>query len=254
MLSTAKAAVPIALITLTLASACGSSSSSSASSADMSFYGGTIQVTAAGQVTVLMTKIEEIKRVAGVKTAFPTYRFDARTGQVEAAGVARVDSIVASDPTEAAWSSLKTTYAEGHAIDADSAGEVVLGSAIAQELNKTIGDSIDLPLRAPGAQPGATSHSFKVVGMLKVTGTAPDNAAYINITDGQMLLKDSLPAAPGDIVDVTTVATGIDVYAKQGASIDELDRIADLINKQVAGVKAVRPSELVNSLKARVAA
>ena len=228
-----------------MASGCGTTSSSSGgtSSQDVAFYGGTILVTGqAGQSTLPLAKIEAIKNVAGVKTAFPTYRFDAKTGAVESAGIATSDEIVASDPTEAAWSSLKTSYGQGHPIDADSSGEVVLGSAIAQHLKKTIGDTVDLPISPSG---GAASHSFKVIGVLDVTHTGPDRFAYINITDGQMLLKDSIPAGQRDQVDVTTVATAIDVYAKSGTSVADLDRIADQINKQVPGVKAIKPSELV---------
>jgi len=226
--------------------ACGSSTASSTSAEDIAFYGGTIQVNPADGATLPMSKIQEIKQVSGVKTAFPTYRFNAGTGQVEAAGVLTADSIIASDPTEAAWSSLKTDYGQGHAIDADSSGEVVLGSAIAKELNKKLGDSIDLPLNPEG---GASSHSFKVVGILDETHTAPDRSAYVNITDGQMLLKDALPAGQRHQVDVTAAATAIDVYAKGATSIDELDRIADQINKQVPGVNAIKPSQLVDSLK-----
>jgi len=228
--------------------ACGSSSSSDsgASAADVAFYGGTIQVNPSDGPTLPMSKIQEIKQVSGVKTAFPTYRFDASTGHVEAAGVLATDAIIASDPTETAWSNLKTDYGQGHAIDADSSGEVVLGSAIAKELNKKVGDSIDLPLNPQG---GAASHSFKVVGVLDETHTAPDRFAYVNITDGQMLLKDGLPASQRDQVDVTAAATAIDVYAKGGTSIDELDRIADQINQQVPGVNAIKPSRLVDSLK-----
>ena len=174
------------------------------------------------------------------------YRFDAKTGAVEMGSAALADSIVASDPTEAAWSPLRTSYSKGHAIDADSSGEVVLGSAIAQELKKTIGDTVDLPTNPSG---GAASRSFKVVGMLDVTHTGPDRFAYINITDGQLLLKESLPATERDQVDVTTVATAIDVYAKSGTSVADLDKIAAQINAQVVGVKAFKPSEVLASVK-----
>ena len=237
----------IAVGLVAMAAGCATSTSGGASSADTAFYGGTILVTAqTGHSTVPLTKIDEVKQVAGVKTAFPMYRFDAKSGAVETGGVAVADSIVASDPTEAAWSNLKTSFAQGHAIDADSSGEVVLGSAIAQELKKTVGDTVDLPVNPSS---GAASRSFKVVGVLDVTHTGPDRVANINITDGQLLLKDSLPPAERDQVDVTTVATAIDVYAKPGTSVADLDKIADQINKQVAGVKAFKPSELVASVQ-----
>jgi ABC-type lipoprotein release transport system permease subunit len=232
-----------------MASGCGTSTSRGASSADTAFYGGTILVAPpAGHSTLPLSKIDEIKQVAGVKTAFPMYRFDARSGAVETGGVAADDSIVASDPTEAAWSNLQTNYAQGHAIDADSSGEAVLGSAIARELKKKIGDTVQLPMNPSG---GAASPSFKVVGILDLTHTGPDHFAYVNITDGQMLLKDSLAPAERDQVDVTTVATAIDVYAKAGTSVADLDKIADQINKRVAGVKAFKPSELVAGVRPR---
>ena len=241
------AAIAVGLVAMAAGCAGGASSSTGASSADTAFYGGTVLVTPqAGVSTLPLTKIDEIKQVAGVKTAFPAYRFDATTGAVETGSVTSADSIVANDPTEAAWSSLKTSYAQGHAIDADSSGEVVLGSAIAQELKKTIGDTVQLPINPPR---GAAPHIFKVVGILNVTQTGPDHFAGVNITDGQLLLKDSPPAAQGGQVDVTTVATAIDVYAKPGTSIADLDKLADQINKQVQGVKAYRPSDVVAGVK-----
>lgn len=209
------------------------------------FYGGTIQVTAdGGQPTLAISKIDEIRQVAGVKTAFAAYRFDADTGQVETAPVAVADTIVASDPTESAWDGLKTSYAQGHAIDADSSAEVVLGSQIAKELGKGVGDSVSLPMHPSGA---STSHAFHVVGILDVTHTAPDRFAYVTIADGQMLLKDVTTAAQRDQLDVTAVATVVDVYAKPGTSIAGLDTIADQINKQVPGVKASKPSQVIAS-------
>ena len=216
------------------------------------YFGSNVQVgPPVGQTASLLplTKIAEIRKVPGVATAFPTYDFSAKPGAAGVVSFGFPDTIVASDPTEAAWSNLKTAYAQGHAIDADSSGEVVLGSIIDTEFNKKIGDTIDLPVKPRDATPGFVNHSFKVVGILSVTRTAPDTSAYINVTDGQILLKDSLPIAQRDAIDVTMIAKGIDVYAKPGTSAGELDRIADRINSQVSGVKASRPSDLVNSFK-----
>jgi putative ABC transport system permease protein len=217
------------------------------------YYGANVQVgPPVGQAASLLplTKIDEIRQVPEVAAAFPTYDFPAKPGATGVVTFGFPDTIVASDPTEAAWSNLKTTYAEGHAIDADSSGEVVLGSAIDKEFNKKIGDTIDLPVKPRDAPADFVNHTFNVVGILNVTRTAPDTFAYINITDGQMLLKDSLPAADRDAIDVTKVAQGIDVYAKSG-TISELDKIADRINSQVPGVRASKPSDLVNSFKQR---
>jgi len=215
------------------------------------YFGSNVQVgPPAGQAASLLplTKIDEIRQVPGVVAAFPIYGFPAKP-TVKVVRFGFPDTIIASDPTEAAWSNLKTTYAQGHAIDADSREEVVLGSTIDQEFKKKIGDTIDLPVKPQDASPDFVNHTFKVVGILNVTRTAPDTSAYVNITDGQMLLKDSLPVAVRDVTDVTKIAKGIDVYARSGTSISELDKIADRINAQVTGVKASKPSDLVNSFK-----
>jgi putative ABC transport system permease protein len=216
------------------------------------YFGSNVQVgPPVGQAASLLplTKIDEIRKVPGVAAAFPTYSFAAKPGALSVVSFGIPDTIIGSDPTEAAWSDLKTTYAQGHAIDADSSGEVVLGSTIDQEFKKKIGDTIDLPVKPHDASPDFVNHTFKVVGILNVTRTAPDTFAYINITDGQMLLKDSLPVAVRDVTDVTKIAKGIDVYAKSGTSISELDKIADRINAQVSGVTASKPSDLVNRFR-----
>jgi putative ABC transport system permease protein len=64
-----------------------------------------------------------------------------------------------------------------------------------------------------------------------------------------MLLRDSLPAELRDAFDVKAIAGGIDVYGKPGTSVAELDKIANRINAQVNGVKATKPSQIVDSFK-----
>lgn len=194
------------------------------------------------------SKIDEIKQVQGVAAAFPGYSFPAKPGQLSFSfGVP--DTIQASDPAEFAWGAIRLTYASGHAIEADSLGQVVLGTTIAKEFKKSIGDTIDLPIKPPDARPDFVNHSFKVVGILNTTRTAPDSFAYINIADGQMLLKDSLPSAIRSQIDVSQITQSVQAYAKSGTSLDELDRIANRINTQVAGVKALKPSDIVNAFK-----
>jgi putative ABC transport system permease protein len=216
------------------------------------YYGGSVQVGPPdGQAAALLplSKIDEIKQVPGVAAAFPAYQFSVKPGQITTVSFGIPDLIIAGDPAENSWSSLKTTYAQGSALDAGSQGQVVLGSTIDKEFNKKIGDSIDLPVKPPDAKPDFVNHPFKVVGILNPTRTAPDTFAYIGIADGQMLLKDSIPAAIRANVDVTQITEGIDVYGRPGTSLGDLDKIADMINSQVTGVKAIKPSVLVNSFK-----
>jgi putative ABC transport system permease protein len=64
-----------------------------------------------------------------------------------------------------------------------------------------------------------------------------------------MLLKDSLPGPLQSALDVSQITEGITVYGKPGTSLNDLDAIANRINTQVTGVKATKPSELVNAFK-----
>ncbi len=216
------------------------------------YFGSSIQIGPPdGQASILpMSKVDELKRVDGVDAAFPGYGFAAKPGEAATISFGIPDTIVSHDPAEDRYAAIKTTYAQGHDLTATSRGEVVLGSSIANELKKNVGDSIDLPVRPKDAKPDFVNHTFTVVGVLDPTRTAPDNLASISILDAQMLFKESLPVAIRDTIDTTTVAQSIVVFGKPGTSLAELDRIAGRINQQVNGVKATKPSDLVNSFKA----
>ena len=215
------------------------------------YYGSSIQVGPPdGQAASLLplTKIDEIKQVPGVEAAFPGYGFNAKPGRLNVVSFGIPDEIISADPAENNWGNLRTSAAEGHYLTG-SAGEVVLGSTIAKEFNKKIGDTIDLPIKPPNAKADFVNHTFTVVGILNATRTAPDSFAYINLADGQMLLRDSLPANLRSVIDVTQITENIDVYAKPGTSLADLDKLADIINNNVTGVKATHPSDLVNAFK-----
>ena len=216
------------------------------------YFGSNIQVGPPdGQSAALLpiSKIDEIKKVDGVAAAFPTYSFQAKPGAPPSFSFGIPDTIVAGDPAENSWGTLKTTLAQGRQLSSTATGEVVLGATIDKEFNKKIGDTIDLPIKPADAKPDFVNHTFTVVGILNLTRTAPDTFAYLNIADGQMLLKDSLPAAIRGQIDVTQIAQSVDVYGKEGTPISELDKVADRINSQVSGVKAVKPSQIVDSFK-----
>ena len=216
------------------------------------YFGSNVQVGPPdGQSAALLplSKIDEIKQVDGVAAAFPSYGFAAKPGGAVNFSFGIPDTIVAGDPAENNWGALKTTFAQGHQLDANSSGQVVLGSTISKEFNKKVGDTIALPVRPADAKPEFVNHPFTVVGILDPTRTAPDTFAYLNTTDGQMLLKDSLPIAIRDQIDVTKITESINVYGKPGTSIADLDKIADRINAQVSGVKATKTSSIVNGFK-----
>src|SRR5260370_17412674 len=79
-----------------------------------------------------ISKIDEIKQVQGVATAFPSYTFTAKPGAVQAVGFGFPDLIIAGDPAENNWSSLKTTAAQGHLLEPTSTPQPLLASPILQ--------------------------------------------------------------------------------------------------------------------------
>ena len=192
------------------------------------------------------TKVAEIQRVDGVVAAFPEITVLANPGKVQVVSLNLPDYIAARNPAEAAYQSVHPRLAKGRDLGADSAGEVVLGSAMAAEFGKTVGDTVDLPVRPADATPDFVNHTFTVVGVLAPTRTMPDTGAFVSLADAQMLLKDSLPAAVRARLDATLVANNINVYATRGT---DLDRLAERINADVAGVKAVKPSVQIAAFK-----
>jgi putative ABC transport system permease protein len=214
------------------------------------YFGSSVQVGAPdGQASILpMSKLNELKQVSGVEAAYPSYGFLAKPGSVSI-NFGVPDEIVSWDPAEHDRSSLKTTLAQGRFLNSGTNGEVFLGSSIANEFKKKPGDTIDLPIKPADAKPDFVTHSFTVVGILNPTRTAPDSFAYVSVPDAQMLFKDTLPVAIRDTVDPTQVAQGFTVYGASGASILQLDAIAGRVNQQVSGVKASKPSDLVNAFK-----
>lgn len=216
----------------------------------VTYYGSTIQVgSPTGQGSLLpMSKIQEIEKVKGVRKAFPAYSVMAKPGAaVISFGVP--DFIAYSDPAEEQYSVFKTSMAHGHQVDPAARGEVVLGTSFATEFKKHVGDTIRLPVRPSDANRDFVNHPFKVVGILNPTNTAPDSGAYVSLADAQMLLKESLGPALGGSLDATQITTGITIYGPAGASPAQLDTIADRINQQVPGVKATRPTQLVDNFK-----
>jgi len=219
--------------------------------AGVAFYGSNVQVAAPDQQRtglLPISKMDEIKAVDGVEAVFPTYSVLVNPGTSFSFG-GPPETIFNRIPEESAYRRPQITIGQGTDLSADANGEVVLGTTLAKEYKKAIGDSIDLPIKPNDAGPDFVNHTFTVVGILNPTGTAPDSYAYISTADAQMLLGDSLPPAIRQTLDLTQVAPGFTVYGRSDATLDELDQIAVRINAEVAGVKAIKPSVSVNGYK-----
>ena len=216
----------------------------------VTYFGSNIQVTAAGasafggSSVLPLTTVNQVEQVAGVAAAFGEIQVQAKPGAVQTVSFGLPDYITSYDPQANDYSAVKTTLVQGR--DVTASGEVVLGADFAHEFGKSVGNAIDLPIRPSDAKADFVNHTFTVVGVLAKTQTGPDTGAFINLKDAQMLLKDSLPTAIRDRIDTSTLVTGMTVYGKPGVNLDNL---SDSINSQVSGVKATKPSTIVDSFK-----
>ncbi len=219
--------------------------------AGVQYYGSNVQVGAPDQQRtglLPLSKMDEIKSVQGVAAVFPTYSFLLTPGTGFSFGGAP-ETIFNRIPDESPYARPQITIGQGRDLSGDSTGEVVLGTTLAKEYKESVGDSVDLPIKPKDAASNFVNHSFKVVGILKPTGTAPDGYAYVSTSDARMLLGDTLPTAISQTLDLSQVAPGFTVYGQPGASLNELDQIAQRINEQVTGLKATKPSVSVNGYK-----
>ncbi|HEV2952478.1 MAG TPA: FtsX-like permease family protein [Candidatus Dormibacteraeota bacterium] len=189
-------------------------------------------------------KVDQVKAVPGVAAVFATAGAPAKADS-SGFSFGPGDTIVSDEPGSARYSNFKLTAKLGR-IDNISDSEVVLGSDFAKELNKTVGDRVDLPVAPKISRADFINHSFTVIGIIDKTLTAPDSFAIVSLPDAQRALGDNLPPALRGQVDASHLVSGLDVYGQPGVNLDAL---AKKINATVPGLKAISPTDLVNAFK-----
>lgn len=190
-----------------------------------------------------LEKVDAISKVDGVAAAFPSAQALAKADVGFSLGLPPL--IVSYQPGAEQYSTSKLTAQSGRSTDLKD-GEVVLGADFANELNKKVGDAVDLPAPPKTPSQDFINHTFTVVGILEKTLTAPDNFAIVTLHDAQRAMGDSLSPAIRGQVDPAILVGGIDVYGEPGV---DLDQLALKINSEVQGVKANSPSEIVRAFK-----
>jgi putative ABC transport system permease protein len=137
------------------------------------------------------------------------------------------------------YESFKITYAEGRAIKTGENGVAVVGADMVKKLNAKVGQNITV-----------RGETFKVVGIMDKTLTAPDSEVVVSMHDMQNLYVKQLPVMLRDKVDPNTVATGLTVYIKKGQNPET---VAKRINKQFPNFTATGPKafkeQVANSMK-----
>jgi putative ABC transport system permease protein len=191
-----------------------------------------------------VSKAAEIEQVSGVAAASPQVGVNAKPGEI--GGFSNGDSVNSYDPAFEKYSAFKLHMASGRMVDNSARGEVTMGSVMADEFKVKVGGTVDLPKKPSDAKPDFVNHRFTVVGITKPTLTAPDNFATVSLYDAQTLFGESLAPAIRSQIDPYKLVSGIVVYGKSGVN---LDKLADRITGEVKGVKAIKPSVIVDAFK-----
>lgn len=196
----------------------------------MSFFGGT---------PIAVSKINEIKKIEGVKSAYPSVEMlkdEAPSG----ASFSMPDMIGGYDPNSLRDDpSAALKVADGRDIQSGDARKAVIGSDMVKKLNARVGDKIDL-----------RGTKFEVVGIYEKTFSAPDNSIDVNLSDAQELFLNSLPTAFKSSVKKEDLATSLSALVKDGYDANEVTK---QINDKVKDVKALAPDEFKKQIANSVA-
>jgi putative ABC transport system permease protein len=202
------------------------------------YYGDKVTVTDAGASATFggplsLKKVREIEKVSGVARA------SASLGMLiekdpKSATIGVPPMIMATDLRQKGFEKFDVGYTSGRALRSGEQGAGTLGCDMATKFDAQVGDRIKV-----------RGTSFKVVGVLDRTLTAPDQCVNMTLADAQKLFVKDLPAAVRGQVDEKDMCTSIAVYAKGGV---DPEKLAKTIDKKVDGIKAAGPSSFKDTV------
>jgi putative ABC transport system permease protein len=207
------------------------------------FFAGKVVVTdtsgESGSTTPMaVTVADDLNAMDGVAVAYPrvVLTFDPDSGTQMSS-----DLILANAPVEGTGDDLELRYAQGRALTIDDEGSnvVVLGSNLADRLDKQAGDAITIHER-----------EFTVVGVLEPTLTVPDTAAFMPLAIGQELFAEDIPSIIREQLGTSGIASQIVVYPTPGTDLDEL---AGRIEAAIPEVHAMTPSHFQEQVGSDIA-
>lgn len=179
------------------------------------------------------TKIPDILKVEGVRSAYPTVGI-LKDSEVSMS-LGTPPMISGTDLAAAKDETFKIYFSSGRDIQEGDRGVAVLGIDLAKSAKKKVGDTISLRGR-----------DFKVIGIMEKTFTAPDNSAAVALADAQELYYEDIPVAFRSNVNKYELANSINVFVKEGF---DPAKVTEAINAQVADVKAYAPDEFKKQIE-----
>jgi putative ABC transport system permease protein len=203
------------------------------------YYGDKVTVTDAGASSTFggplsLRKVREIERVDGVARASASLGMLLDKSGGASVGVPPM--IMATDFRQRGYEKFEVRFTSGRDINPGEKGVVALGCDMAKKLGGTVGGRVTI-----------RDHTFRVVGIMDRTLTAPDQCAYMSLADGQDLFVQDLPAAVRDRVNPRDLCTSIAVYPKTGVDPEQLSRA---IGRHVTGIRADGPEAFKSSVGA----
>ncbi len=190
-----------------------------------------------GTSPISVSKIDEIEKIDGVKSAYPSIGM--LLEEVDAVSFGMPPMIGGGDPSQDKDEPFKISYAKGRPIEEGDSRKVVIGQDLMRELKTDVGDKIKL-----------REKEFEVVGIMEKTFTAPDNMAIVNLPDAQALYLEDIPAAYRSRVKKKDLATSIEVFTKEGV---DPNFVVEEINEKVSDVKAISPDEFEKQVASQTA-
>jgi putative ABC transport system permease protein len=186
---------------------------------------------------VSISAVDDIEALPGVDVAVPQVAFlvDPEAGFGLGTSEQVVGELAGSDDGHETF---VITPIQGRLLTAadETADVVVLGSDVARKRVATVGDHIDVHGR-----------SFKVVGILEPTLTAPDTTIFMPFAPAQALLHAQLPPLVGDQVPVTAIASQIIVYPSAGADINAVAASIEMAVPSVATMTGAEFDQVIGS-------
>ena len=144
-------------------------------------------------------------------------------------------NIQAQDFRSEGYETFASEMVDGRKLAPDDRGVVIVGADLVSKLGAEVGTTVEV-----------RGKDFEVVGILGKTLTAPDKAVQMSLADAQDILAADLPIAVRDTVDPRALITSIAVYLDEGEDPDEM---AEVIEFEVDGVKAMGPTGFETSVK-----
>ncbi len=214
------------------------------------YYGSSVQVSANGDGRQSLITLEDAQKLAsipGVTAVTPSISMPLAPG-TSGRFIGPDDMILVWDPNINRYSNFDLRLAAGQ-FPTGAPGQLLLGSDVAVEYGKRVGDTIALPVRPKKVPPGFIQRQFTVVGITQRSHTLPDYIGWVNLADAQALSAASVPAAIRSGVNFNDLVQSVSVYGPNGASVASLDAIADRINQQLPQFSAKRPSQAISDYR-----